>query len=554
MRPLILILAACSSLWAVPDFPNCYINNAPTVTGAGSDSIRVQVRNNGTPGTSYTVNIYIDDPTMTSLTDFKAGTNTSTVAINIPNAAWTDSTGTINAKDGAHHKFYAKIIDSVSFPLPTGVPCISGNGMQYTWNIAGGVIDYLYPLYTSVTQAGATPLNTAVIVNVSDTYSLGSAGSTIYTVGGTAVKSDGVVGYYGNKYGIPSAHIHKLTMATAGTITAANMATAFATLTPALGSDEQYIALGWMTPFNISGLVATGDAGTATASTVLMSVTSYFAYGGPTSFTSITSTVPSLVQGQADTANCMFLSTTTTPFTDCGQRPAFQLGYGACTASCSSALTGTWTATFANATAAIDASYAANRTNPLSGKIIMTSSANATLGANYFNSSTRGYGTNTISPTNLGIVTSTTAVATTFSTTGITGYSFSASGVDTAATPAFQSGVGYWQATASFTGQLNGASGQTQAVYGPNIGAAFACGSVVEPYGFVAQRYPDFFTLMSGYTRGMTAIEAAWHSMRDPAATVCVGDPLSQPFTPNAASGSSGASGPITISGPVAIK
>ncbi len=533
MRAFLVIILSCSALLAV-DAPNCYINNSPTVTGAGADTLRVQVRDNtggNNGGLGYTVNAYIDNQAMTSLTDFQTGSSSSTVVFSIPSAAWTTTTGTINPKDGSHHFFWAKITNSGSFPA--GVACTTGNGMPYTWNLANAVIDYLYPLYTSVSTTGATPANTAVIVNVSDTYSLGSAGATIYTVGGTAVKDDGVVGYYGNKYGIPSGHIHKLTMATTGSITAANMATAYATLTPVLGSDEQYIALGWMSPFRVTGLVATGTAGTATAANVMMSVASYFAYGGVTSFTSITGTGPILAQGQADTFNGMFLSNSTTPFTTYGQRPAFQIAGAICSSGCGTTMTGTWTADFASTKAWIDASFAARGTNPTAGKIIMTSSGNG-ADANYVNSSPLGYGTNTITPTNLNIVTSNTAVAATFSTTGILGYSFSASNVNTAATPAFQSGVGYGAAQASFTGVLDGSQNQTQPMYWLNQGAAFSCGSVVEPFSLFPQHYPDMFTMMSAYTRGKSAVEAAWNSMRDPATTVCVGDPLSRPFSPNA--------------------
>ena len=223
--------------------------------------------------TSYTVNAYIDDQTMTSLTDFKTGSSTSTVVFNIPSAPWTTTIGTINPKDTQRHHFWAKITNSGSFPA--GVPCITGNGWPYIWT--GSVIGYTYDLYTSVSSVGATAADTAVVANTSSVYSIGSTGATKCNIGGVPIKDDGVAGYYIGKYSIPCGHVHTVTGGTLGTVSAPTMATAFATLSPALGSDEQYMVIGWFSPFRVTGMTATGDAGTVTGD---MSVASYFAYGG----------------------------------------------------------------------------------------------------------------------------------------------------------------------------------------------------------------------------------------------------------------------------------
>ncbi len=522
MRTLLLFLVACPALMA--DNPNCQINNLAIATGAPAvDTVRGQLRNQGTPGATYTANIYLDDASMTSTTDVVPTSASTTAIYTIANATF--GTGTINPKDGAQHNFYIKM-DSTTHGA---VPCTSGNGWPYKYNIADSLDDFTYPLYTSVAVRGATTSTLAVIVNTSDTYSVGTTGTPVCTVGGTDIFPDGVAGIYIQKYGISCSNVHKVTMAVTGTITKANMDTAFAGLTPALGSNEQFEALAWMQPYKVSGITVTGLAGSTTGS---MSVSAYFTFGGATTFLASTASDASLTQGQSNITNGMFRTSSTTPFTDYGQRDAVMLAAASCSSGCGSTMTGTWTASTANATTLFNATFAANNTNPTGGKIIITSNAgDVGLSANYQNTSPRAYGTNTgIAPASLNVVTSTSAVARTFSTTGILGYDFSDNTVNTAATPACQSGVGYGAVTSSISGVLDGSGGQTQAVYWLNQGCAFAAGSVLEPFGLIVQHYPDISLFMSGYTRGMSAVEAAYHSTRDIASTAFVGDPLSHPF------------------------
>lgn len=546
MRPLVLLFLIIAPVFG--DNPACYFNNLIQATGsAGLDTVRCQVRDQGSTSTPYTCNIYLDDASMTSTTDvLTTPSDTSTGVITIPNGVW--GTGTINPKDGSQHTFYA-YMNSASHGAVT---CTTGNGWPYKFSPGSAVDDFLYALYTAAAR-GATPSTLAVIVNTSDTYSVGSGGNLVCMVNGNSIMDTGVAGIYIAKNGIPCNHVHVLPMAVTGTITKAAMDTAYAALTPALDPSEQFEALAWMRPFRVSGFVATGLSGTVTPGNVMNSITAYFAYNVGTDFISQSADGTTLTQGQANTANGMFRSANTTPFTTYGQRPAMMLAYAACTSGCGTFMTGTWTESITNATTAINASFAANGTNPTGGKIVITSVADFNISGNYRNTSPLAYGTNTgIAPASLNVVTSTNAVAATFSTTGILGYSFSANSVNTAATPAFQSGTGYGAATTSNTGILDGSAGQTPAVYWLNQGAAFSAGLVQEPYGILPQKYPDMSLMMSAYTRGASAIEAAWRSTRDPSTTVFVGDPLNHSFSSSGVQGGSAFSG--TIGGNASIQ
>jgi len=545
MRILLLLLISCGMVSAA-DLPSCYINSLalralkttpPPIDS--SNTLRVQVRDSlnivpNPPTNSYQVAAYIDDPTMTSLTDFRTGSDTSSVVFDIPNAVW--GTGTKNPRDGSPHTFYVKITNSVDFPA--GVSCVAGNGWPYKYDTGNSTYDFTYAPYTSIAGVGASPGTLGIIFNPADPYSVGTTGTPVCTVGGTNVFPDGVAGAYVSTYGISCSHVHKITISAAsGDITLTAMNTAYATLSPALTPAEQFLALAWTLPYRITAVPFTGTAGSGNG---YQSVASYFAYGGVSTLSSSLFTGRVLRMAEGGTVNGMFRSTSITPLDDFGQRPTFHLGHGTCATT-----GGQWsppcTASASIAITHITATKAANLTNPSGGKILLNiTPTDANLSASTLVTSPLSDGIATrMGPAGLLINTTTTVSGNNpLNTTGILGFVGAAEKISTGSTGSWIPGVGWGWLQNSAGGSLNGTdesgqnNGGTPVMVMLNFGAAFSCGAIHEPYGLIPQHYPDPALVNSYYTNGGTAIEAAWHAMRDPVGSLCTGDPLSQPFSP----------------------
>jgi len=547
-KSLVLLLASACSLFA--EHPSCYINLI-TIEGTVANQIRIQVRDQDAGTFTYTVHVYADDATKTSSTDVvnlsvAAGSNT-TYAI----TGATFGTGSKNLQDGQQHTIYFSMDTQT---LGTIAPA-AGDAWLYKWNVAGGVADYSYPLYLN-SGRGATAAKMALVFNPNDPYSVGVSGSTVCTVGGTAVKSDGVVGSYVNTWGVPCANVHKFATAWSSTttdITATQFASDYAAITPAFSASEQYIALGFMLPVRVTGITATGNAGTI--SNEIMSITGAFANGGAMiAPATLTASGGVLAGGEHLQGNPMFRTASLTPFTTYGKRPCVMLAWAKCDGggtgeNCSTVgstgVAGNWTADIATAQAGITAAKNAVNTNPTGGQIYVQSNSTDFGRSNgYGLASPLAFGNQTvIAPASLNVTT--TALISTSSLitqTSLLGYELAAAGPSTASpnTPTMvAAGTAYMMARTSSSGMLAGGF-QTPATWYLLKGAVLSAGAINEPYGLLSIRFPEMMLFQSRYTRGATAIEAAWASTRDPWETVFVGDPLASPFSVTAVATTAG--------------
>lgn len=516
---------------AAQERPNCY-HNRLSINGNTANTVRVNANDVNNSATQYHVRVFIDDPTMTSATDFLDVLTTGGTAI-FPTSGTIGSTwgtGTKNPNDGLQHMFYMYMISTSN----GNVTC-TGSGWPYK-QAFNGQTDWTYqPITNAVT--GATPNNIGVIANTSDTYSTGSTGTPVCTVGGTALYPDGAAGYYIQKYGIPCGHAHVWTVSTAATfISNTAAATAYAALTPALSSSEQFAALAWVLPDQVQFTNVDPIGGTFTST---VSMTGFFYLNGSLSLPmwKLIFTGGQVVQGDPYVLSPYFQSTTANPFTAYGVRPAFMLAGMTCSVSatvCTGSTTvGVWTANFAQFKATIDAGFAARNSIPLNGQIYVEQNqvADFLRSAQYSLTTPNAYGLSPGVPPALNITASNPAFNLVVSLTNILGFTLPAPAANFASTPTFiHSGTAYMSATSSGTGDLTNAGNSTPGALYLNYGAVFSCGTNTEPGGTISTKYPELFLMMSTYTRGDTAIEAAYRATKSPNSTLCMGDPLAQPF------------------------
>lgn len=83
----------------------------------------------------------------------------------------------------------------------------------------------------------------------------------------------------------------------------------------------------------------------------------------------------------------------------------------------------------------------------------------------------------------------------------------------------------------SFGGQLDGGSGQSNALAWIEGGATASHGTASEPCAHL-QKFPHPQVLLGHYLQGATAIEAYWKSVAWPQQSVFIGEPLAAPFAP----------------------
>ncbi len=516
------------------EHPSCF-SNLLSINGTAANQIRFQMRDQDNSSAVYSGRVYADSPNFNSATDFvTVTTSAGTATYNITNATF--GTGTKNLQDGAQHIFYFLMVTNTQGDLTS----CSGQAQPYKYNTGAAGPDFTYGVATVDQSTGATPQNMSIQVIPGVAYSTGSAGggaTKMCTVNGTDVYDNGIAGYYISKYGIPCGHVHTFPIATTNTVTITAAQTAYAAMSPALGSDEQFNALAWAFPYGITGITSAGTAGTLTNDTMSMAA---FFYNNGVAMTSRTITTnvagtPTVVAGDSVTQSPYFQSSTTTPFTTYGKRPTFQLAWGKCDGSgflcAGNTFSGPWAADFTTARDAVGASYAARGSAPVNG-VMYTQSNSLDFGrsAQYSLTPPLAYGLNTgVAPASAhATVTAIVSTSNLINAPNILSYELANSNPSTSSSPSFIApGIGYLVARTSFSGQLNGTAQAPIFLY-LLYGAAFSCGSDNEPYGLLATKYPEDMLMMSLYTRGATAIESAWKATKQPYNMVCSGDPLAQ--------------------------
>ncbi len=317
-------------------------------------------------------------------------------------------------------------------------------------------------------------------------------------------------------------------------ISSAAVTTAYAALTPPLSSSEQFIALAWVFPDQINGIISADLGGTLTNTTV--SMPGFFMANGKAIPWHTIFSSEQLWVGDSTVANPYFQSTTASPQTAYGVRPTFMLAGQTCTISPTSCTAtgniGTWTASFAQEKATIDAAFAARETNPTSGQIYVENNGGDYLrSAEYSLTSRLAYGTDTgVAPKAANVTISSPELSTTVLLTNILSFVYPSVNPALASHPTFiGSGVGYMTAQTSASGDLASVNQAPITLY-LNYGAAFSCGSNEEPVGMISTKYPEEILMMSTYTRGDSAIEAAYRATKQPNSMVCSGDSLARPL------------------------
>lgn len=533
MKTTLLVFLFCSGVFAQADKPSCYLNR---ISNQGTASLVVSFNAvDATPsGFVYNVTQAIDDPTFADSTKWitantVGGTLTNTITNSWGSGAW-------NPEDGVQHHFFARINNSTTFGVMACGP--TGQGWPFKWNVAGGYPEETYPLYNA-TNGGTihTPANTGIIVNYSDPLGYGTTGATSCPDGfGHAMFADGTMSHYVATWGIPCSNVHYVT----GTInqqhySISQAATFLASLTTPLNcSVEKFYGLGWQFPSDINNINSTSTAGTIINGVDDMA--DYWARNACNGTNTIILSDPFYTggflrtgdaQGGGGSNQCYAYTSVTDPAVTCNYHPA---AYIFSVTSCTSF---TCNASVSATNAMVDAAFAARHTNPTGGQVKCPVNTGNFLSSACYSLLTQkivGLNAGGFAPTALNVTVSTPSnPSATITDTNLLMYVFPGI-VNSASTPSFLSGTGYFIQAASFPGDQN--NGQQLPVgFFLSKGATFVCGSNFEPSGTLPRSYPEHMVLASGYLWGMTFLEAAAHSMYQPNKVMCAGDILGQAFT-----------------------
>ncbi len=166
----------------------------------------------------------------------------------------------INLRDGVDHLVYAWARSKIGSANDIMLDFMGGGGtgtgnapFHLRWD---AVHSNLFPQYAASTN---TPValnanNMAVFADTSQAFSVGSTGSTYCTsgttaTGSTAIKVDGIVGYYAQQHSIPCANIYEVTLgAIADSMSQASFISTFGTILTGMPSTIQYYSVGWHRP------------------------------------------------------------------------------------------------------------------------------------------------------------------------------------------------------------------------------------------------------------------------------------------------------------------
>jgi hypothetical protein len=519
VRVFLLSLALAFPAFAVEDLLGL-ITNLPVATGVLGGLARDS--NDSSKNGTWFVKSCADDPTFVTgcdtpfLANSTGGTSTS-FAYTIP-----ATSGSVNLRDGAHHLLYLQVVSQAN----PGAGNVAVLGSPYPYTFTSGVIDQMYAPNLETVPSKLTAAQLGIVVNSTDTYSTGSAGSTVCTVSGTAIKSDGAAGSYILQYGVPCANVRVVTLTSAsGYMTQANFESQLLPTTNAFSSSIQAIALAWVNP---------GQVNATTPSQGPRGISAVVAYG-------------SFILGSANFSNNMglaaynplFNSSTTTPYTTTGIRPTMMLAGESCV-GCTSSInywpTGVWTQDITSYQTTLAASVAANGTNP-TGTVYWVYSGDTQRRLQAEVTSSLALGSGLIRS---GITTAMVGSAASpyngannvVSGTNIIGY-LHAFPHWVYGTSTFIPGAGLcgaFTSTSAFLPQDTG-SQQSPVVSWLNQGCAAAYSTAVEPGILSIYKAMDLWVAMSHYGQGQTAVEALWKSVRLPWQGNFVGDPLAASFS-----------------------
>jgi uncharacterized protein (TIGR03790 family) len=494
--------------------------------------------NASSPSTVYTVNICFDSPTSNCASVLSNGStdgNGLACAVNnlgpgcfnyiIPSG----TVGSITPKDGATHLVY---VSTVSHSNPgAGDVNAFGSPSPIRYDVSRGQWQHRYSAVLSSLPRRLEPFQVAVLVNTNDAYSAGSSGSPVCPSGSTlskAILDDGVAGYYVRKWGIPCANVYGFSAIVSASMTVATFNSTILPVLKALPSSLQAIAASWVEPSWVSG-----SAGQAANSITSMLATGIFFIPTNTLYFQGSTLGGDVFTGAQP--NPYFNTTSKTPFTDFGIRPAMLLAGQACTI-CSPG-SPDWTPSVSAFKSVIDNAFSATDTNPTGVVKLMQ-----TIDTSGRNARARAF-----SPLDLGSSLSPYATASIVpSTSGAQNYLNNQSNIlyYAQSLPAQQNTAGSYNwgtgdtyspggvadSMTSGQGILPSNGSQTPATAFLAAGAVGSYGCVSEPAG-ILNKFPDPAIFIPNYTHGQTLIEAYYKSVKIPYQCNFIGDPLAAPYS-----------------------
>jgi hypothetical protein len=434
--------------------------------------------------------------------------------------------GSINLIDGARHTVYTWALSSVG-----GSPVMStdqGFSYQYVFGVSG----LTWAAHLPAAPQRITAAQLGLLANSADPYSIGLAGATICMVGNTAIKDDGVVGYYALKRGIPCGNIRVVSLAVQQTVSQTILNSTILPAVAAMPATVQAIALGWVGPSYVSP-VNSGYFLTSLGSAVM--------FGGLTT-SGITGATNCQTFMNRGPVNPIFNVFTSTPYTTYNVRPTIFLAGEKCTVKSSGvpcttdtySTSITWSPDFPTFKAVIDAGLAAVDSNPVGAVAYNTYTANLTDSNINFAQSTLNAGnglSSKISFSQLG-----TSASPNSGTPNLPNVIFYANaephwsvGSSWSVIPGAALAFGVTSSSGAMPQDL--ANQQTMETYWLTKGAVAAWGSGVEPCAAIGIKNPSVEIFVPFYAAGATMIQAMWAAVRLPWWGNPTGDPLAAPFS-----------------------
>lgn len=478
-----------------------------------------------TLATTFSVKLCWDDATYTtSCTTVVSNSTTPNPSFSPHNFISTavvaaGTIGSVTPRDGSLHQLYGKII-SQSNP---GAGDVALYGSPYPFKYTSSSVA---PVWTAVTEslpvARLGVADIAILANTSDTYSVGSAGTTVCAggstaTGSTAIKSDGIAGYYAQKRSIPCNQIYEITTTVTKLMTDVTFASAISPTLTAMPSTVQVIAIAWVQPSEVY-VVAPGAN---YANGMSSAVTNNFVWTPNTISTGGGVCMTDLPSGNS---NPYFNTNSRAPFTDYAIRPSMMLAFESCSI-CGAA--SDWVASITNGRTYLDRAFTATNVNP-SGNgayIVWPNDYGRNVRARVWSSQNNaGAISSRISASVQGSASSPVA-----NLNGFGGVIYNAAGVAVPTGTNTYAAGGVADSLTSLGGQLPFSGSQTPAAYWINAGAYGSYGTVSEPC--ISRKkfpWPDIF--LANYTQGQTLVEAYWKSVEMPFQGNFIGDPLLTPY------------------------
>lgn len=493
----------------------------------------------GNLATSVTVKISLDDSTFAGTGKTVGGLScngTSNWTYNVLTGGTIDG---IDPLDGAQHYFYVKVVSNTSpgagdQVLPNaGYPTGSAlnQGFPFKYDVANSAILPAFIANTVGASSRLTAAQTGILVNTSDTYSVGSntGGATRVCIapncGSADIWSNGTAAIFATAHGIPYDATHfcaatvtvqqNLAVASAGTVD-----TCRAQFAAASGAIQQ-IAIAWVQPSLVTGV------------SYNMSITGYVALGTfPTGLLS-TSNLNWFCPESSDfialsTINPFYNHITSTPFTDSSIFMTMML-VGEVNQHASNTFTGPWVADAPTFSTMVSAAVAAINSNPSNKTVYQnfTDDVGRRTNAVFLPSATTLTNATYSRP---GTSTVPIACSANITSSNILYWGGACTNVPFASAPSFVSGAGVAYNVTSTAGRLPYDGNQTPIAYWLANGAVGSAGGVQEPCA-LQFKFPDPILFNGLYQQGVTVAQALWGSIRIPYDRAVAGDPLAAPFS-----------------------